>query len=48
MSIMIPFIILSFYGIGIIASIVLIIWAIRNRSKEKKREKEEFKDYDKY
>lgn len=44
----IPILILGFYGIIILGSIALVIWAINNRLKEKKREKIEHKDYDKY
>lgn len=44
----IPVLILLFYGLIIVGSIGLTIWAIVTRIKEKKREKEDHKDYKKY
>ena len=40
--------VLLFYSIIILGSIALLIWAIRTRLKEKKREEKEHKDYKKY
>lgn len=37
-----------FYGSMILGSIILIIWAIRSRLKEKKREKIDNEKYKKY
>lgn len=45
---LLPILILGFYGIIMLVSVALVIWAINNRLKEKKREKIEHKDYDKY
>lgn len=45
---LIPILILGFYGLIILGSVALLIWAINNRLKEKKREKIKHKDYDKY
>ena len=47
-SVIIFAIIMGFYVIVPIASVGLIIWAIRNRIEEKKREEIEHKDYKNY
>lgn len=44
----IPILILLFYIAIIIGSVILLIWAINTRIKEKKREKEEHKHYKDY
>ncbi|MEG0295912.1 MAG: hypothetical protein RR620_04275 [Clostridium sp.] len=44
----IPALILLVYALIFVGAIVLTIWAIQNRVKEKKVEKEKHKDYDKY
>lgn len=44
----IGFFIILFYGATILGSIVLLIWAINSRRKEKKLEKKDIDRYKKY
>ncbi len=43
-----PIIILSIYGLLFIGGLILLVWTIRSRIKEKKKEDIEFKNYKNY